>query len=562
MSSHYASKILTRDQLLTHLHHARREGKTIVQCHGCFDLVHPGHIRYLEFARRQGDVLLVTLTGDGGVAKGPWRPYIPERLRAENLAALAFVDWVYVDPHPTAEQILELVQPDVYVKGAEYQTSRDPRFLAERRIVEQRGGHLIFSSGDVIFSSTRLIGRMLDGDADTHGLELVCSRYAIEPVSLARLMDRWASLNVTVVGDVIYDRYVLCDVQNVAREAPMLDLVFLEERSFVGGAGIIARHAAALGAKTRLVTRLGQDEDSREVETVANKEGVAITGLRRALPLPRKTRFLAEDAKLFKLDESRHMPLDTVDEERLAAQIREAAQHSDLVIFCDFGCGLLTPSLLSNCLADVRRAAGAVTADVSGRRANLLNFREVDLLCPTEREARMVLNDFESGLGHIAWHILSRTQAKRLVLTLDRRGLVTFEPPGEGPLGEEPEPARLRSEAFASFATRNVDRLGCGDAMLAAGSLALAAGASLVQAAYVGNAAAALEIAAWGNVPIAAAELREWLRGRAEFQLRPPPLSGTGSNDAAAANDAVDSVPPPKTRKRRPRPIPVAAPVP
>ena len=116
MPSDFQRKIVDHDRLLEVVREARAAGKTIVQCHGCFDIVHPGHIRYLEFARRQGDVLVVSVTGDSDVSKGASRPYIPQELRAENLAALMFVDFVIVNTAPTAEGLLDRLRPDFYVK--------------------------------------------------------------------------------------------------------------------------------------------------------------------------------------------------------------------------------------------------------------------------------------------------------------------------------------------------------------------------------------------------------------------------------------------------------------
>jgi len=157
MSPSYQRKILCLARLLEVVADARRRGKVVVQCHGCFDIVHPGHVRYLEFARRQGDLLIVTLTADAAISKSTASPYIPEELRAENVAALELVDYVYIDPSPTAESVLDALKPDIYVKGAEYETSNDPRFLRERAIVEANGGRVIFSSGETVFSSTRPI---------------------------------------------------------------------------------------------------------------------------------------------------------------------------------------------------------------------------------------------------------------------------------------------------------------------------------------------------------------------------------------------------------------------
>ncbi|MFN9975696.1 MAG: adenylyltransferase/cytidyltransferase family protein, partial [Phycisphaerae bacterium] len=107
----------TREELLARRDIARREGRAVVQCHGCFDIVHPGHVRHLRQARSHGDVLLVSITGDESYQKRGGSPLIPQELRAENLAELDCVDWVFIDPDPTALQLLESVRPDVYVKG-------------------------------------------------------------------------------------------------------------------------------------------------------------------------------------------------------------------------------------------------------------------------------------------------------------------------------------------------------------------------------------------------------------------------------------------------------------
>src|SRR5438067_1557209 len=100
-------KILSRDALTTLRKHARETGKTLVHCHGCFDIVHPGHIHHLQFARSLGDILVVTVSADSHVNKGIDRPLIPDGLRAQSLAALECVDCVYINPHTTAAELLE-----------------------------------------------------------------------------------------------------------------------------------------------------------------------------------------------------------------------------------------------------------------------------------------------------------------------------------------------------------------------------------------------------------------------------------------------------------------------
>src|ERR1700742_2327459 len=115
MAAH--KKICDLEQLLYLRKEARQRGRTVVHCHGCFDIVHPGHIQHLQYAKSLGNLLVVTVSADTHVQKGVNRPLIPDDLRASSLAALECVDWVYVNPNPTSVELLEVLKPDIYVKG-------------------------------------------------------------------------------------------------------------------------------------------------------------------------------------------------------------------------------------------------------------------------------------------------------------------------------------------------------------------------------------------------------------------------------------------------------------
>lgn len=533
-------KIVQLEELTAALEAARTSGKSIVQCHGCFDIVHPGHVRYLEFARQQGDILVVTLTGDSEISKGDQRPYIPQELRAENLAALMFVDYVHIDPHPTAEQILSRIRPDVYVKGREYERSVDPDFLAEKSVVEGYGGRIIFSSGEIVFSSTDLIGRFSQCDQpQSDRLPLITSRHDITPVTVEALLSRFRDLRVVVVGDVVYDKYVFCDALGVATESPMLSLVQREERTYVGGAAIVARHIAALGASAFLLSAGGTGQRTAMVRDVLEAEGVESHLIEARPAIVEKTRFVADESKLFKVDCGQRLPLDSVAEREAARILEEQTRTADAVIFCDFGYGMITGSLLGRVLPTVRHNVGILAADVSGKAATMPNFRFVDLLCPTERELRTMLNDFNTGLSMAAWQLLDRTQARHLFVTLEKHGMVVFDRPSQD--RQSPQwSGRLQSEHLPSFAGYAVDRLGCGDALLAGATLSLAAGGSLMHAAYVGNAVAALEIAMLGNQPVDADRLREWFRSRPEL-----------AHKAEVPKSAAIYIPKPESRVRK-----------
>jgi rfaE bifunctional protein kinase chain/domain/rfaE bifunctional protein nucleotidyltransferase chain/domain len=506
-------KICTLEQLVALREEARSAGRTVVHCHGCFDIVHPGHIHHLQFARSLGDVLVVSVSADTHVNKGVNRPLIPDGLRASSVAALECVEWVYVNPDPTAVGLLERLRPDVYVKGREYERSNDPRFHAERDAVTRSGGRVVFSGADVVYSSTVLIGAL--GDADPFRDEKLArfrERHALSNANLRGLVRQFEGRRVLVVGDYVLDRYHFCDATGVAGEGPMLSLRSLREQDYDGGAGVVALHLAKLGARPVLLGALADDEESRQAEMRLAAAGVDVRCERERKDLVTKHRFLVDQTKLFKVDQGAPTPPDSQQSERLASRILEAADDASAVIFADFGYGVITAGLLDRVLPELRSRLPVLAADVSGKQGNLLRFKDVDLLCPSEREAREAQHDFDSGLGAVVWNLLNATGARQAIVTLGKQGLITFD------RNDRAAHERLRSEYIPALSNRVVDPLGCGDALLATASLALAAGGSLQAAAFLGAVAAAVATQQIGNPPVGADQILAQLRDHSTAQ--------------------------------------------
>jgi rfaE bifunctional protein kinase chain/domain/rfaE bifunctional protein nucleotidyltransferase chain/domain len=495
-------KVLSLESLISLREQARQAGKTVVHCHGCFDIVHPGHIHHLQYARSLGDVLVVSVSADPHVNKGHDRPLIPDDLRAQSLAALECVDWVYINPDPTANELLDGLRPDVYVKGREYAENCDPRFLSERDTVVRHGGRVVFSSGDVVYSSTALIGTLARPERfQDEKLARFRNRYNLGPAPLQNLLHRGRGKRVVVIGDYILDRYHFCDATGVAGESPMLSLRPIQERDYDGGAAIVALHLAGLGAQPTLLSALADDDLSGQIMMRLEAQGIDVQCHRGRREIVCKHRYLADQTKLFKVDSGSTTPGDAQLEGLLAAKVLSASEGADAVIFADFGYGMITAGLLDRVLPELRRRVPVLTADVSGRQSNLLHFRGVDLLCPTEREVREAQHDFGSGLGAVVWKMLKATNARRAIITLGKQGLVTFDGT------EQPLPSRLPSEYVPALAPHAIDPLGCGDALLATATLALTAGGSLEAAAFLGAVAAAIEVQEIGNQPITADQL-------------------------------------------------------
>lgn len=518
-------KLLTIEDLCAERERLRESGRTLAQCHGCFDLIHPGHIRHLKQAAKEADVLLVSLTADPQVGKGDGRPLFSESLRAENLAALGIVDLVVVSREPTAESLLERVRPDVYIKGREYESNEDPRFAAERRTVERHGGRVVFTSGDLVFSSTALIGAMTSGagegveaDPRYQALRRLRSLHDLSLETLAAHVDRMAGRRALVVGETIIDTYIACDRPEVASEGACLSLRPLERLSFDGGAAVVALHAAALGARPTLVTALPKGDQAESFRARMAAAGVTVRSVVSDAPMLEKQRFLVGDTKVMKLDLVAPVTLDASRRSQLHAMCHEvASEGTDASILVDFGHGMLTRRSIEALTALLRPLSGVLSGDVSGKRTALSAMRGADLLTPTEAELRDAVGDYDSSLSVVVWELMEASGARTIATTMGEDGLIVFRRTREA--RAEGWHSRVSGEHIPGLESFAVDTLGCGDALLATASLALAAGAGEIEACYLGAVAAALESRLPGNEPIGAAALVERLRWIDEGRL-------------------------------------------
>lgn len=488
-------KILPLDELVGLRDRLRRQGRRLVQCHGCFDVVHPGHIRYLKFARSLGQFLLVSVSADDVVEKGYDRPYIPQDLRMENLAALEFVDAVCLSEDAWAGPVLELVRPDVYVKGREYEYRDDPRFAREKALVEEYGGEVVYGSGDVVFSSTDIIERR----GESLGLvqdqrESYCRRHGVRLEELKRLVDAFSSLRVLVVGDPILDRYVFCESASVAQETPIISVAKVEDVDFVGGAATIASQMAALGAKVTLVTTTAADPLFEGYRQKLDARGVEVRLVpAEARPLFCKVRYVVGEQKLLKVNQGPPTPISTQVTDRVLRALDEELEDHDALVATDFGYRLFG-SRLTRGIAELAEARGRpYFADVStSGQANLLKFPRPRLVTPTETELRFALADMESGLVVVAAKYLEESGAGEVVVTLGPRGCISFTRPEEGE-------RRLRAAYLPALGQVTVDAVGAGDLFLSGVVLSSLAGAATPVGAYLGSSLATLGVTRMGN---------------------------------------------------------------
>jgi cytidyltransferase-like protein len=499
LSRRFAHKILSTQEVLSRVGAFPRE-KRVTMCHGTFDVVHPGHLRHLLYAKGKGEILVVSLTADRHISKGELRPHVPQDLRAANLAAYELVDYVIIDENPTPIENIRSLKPDFFVKGFEYTSgSPNPRTEEERLEVSAYGGQMIFSPGDFVLSSSRLI-RSAPPDIRFERLLSLMERYDISFDSLRSTVAGMREMNVCVLGDTIIDSYTRCSMIGGQTKTPTISVLFESLDHYVGGAGVVAKHLAAAGAKVNFVTMLGDDALGEFALADLEAAGIEVQAIVETnRPTTDKNAIVVDQYRLLKVDTLDNRPVGPEVVQKFQAAL--ATRSRDIQVFSDFRHGIFhkgsVAALTSGVPSDVLKVADS---QVASRWGNITEFMHFDLITPNEREARFALGDQDSNLRSLASLLYERAQCKYLILKLGERGSMTYK---------EDNPRDLGGYFLLdSFTTSPTDPVGAGDALLAYASLALRVSESIEQASILGSIAAACECEVDGNVPITAETVR------------------------------------------------------
>lgn len=528
-----ARKIMSLEAVAQELDRLRRGGRKVVQCHGCFDLLHIGHIKHLQAARRMGDALVVTLTPDRHVNKGPGRPAFPERLRAEAVAALDCVDFVAIDQEPAAAAAIRLLRPDYYVKGQEFESlSRPPARLAmEMEALQEVGGQMCFTHEEV-FSSTALLaalegaGRRPDRRADDDGVvsppaayspigrraldsalpeaarrfvDLFRTRHRVDDVlaGLAALRE----LRVLVLGEAILDEYRYCVPLGKSPKEAIVTTREVRQERHAGGALACANHVAGFCRAVDLVTVLGAEaSDERFVRSSLRSNVTPRFVIRPDAPTITKRRYLWEPelVKMFEVAVLEDAPLPAPVEAALLRDLAGALPGYDVVIVADYGHGFLGARAASALAEGARFLAVNTQANAANLGYNLITkYPRADYACIDEPEIRLALGERWGRVEELADALRARLGAAAVSVTRGRHGALTCGPDG------------VRWEVPA-LSHAVVDRTGAGDAYLSLTAPAVAAGLPLDLVGFLGGVAGALAIQVVGNrAPVAPADVRQ-----------------------------------------------------
>lgn len=480
---------------LKEIEELKKNGKKIVLCHGVFDLVHPGHIIHFQEAKKMGDILVVSVTAAKYVRKGPGRPYFDDEMRMKFLSEISCIDYVMLSEGYTVDDIIEVLEPDLYVKGQEYSKPEDDitgMIDVEMELVRKHGGDIAYTTGQV-FSSTRLINHALPALTNEvkEYMEKFHKKYTFADVKC--YFQKMQDLKVLVIGDVIIDEYIYCMVQGMMSKDMGYSARYKYTEQYMGGSLAVANHLASFNEHITLMSIVGQEEyiHSRILNELSDKMRLDLVYSPK-FPTIVKRRYVSLNEKreeVNKIFAINNLPVPMrIDEEtmnKFKQRLAEKVQQYDAVILCDFGHGLIDQEVMEV----LQRKANFLALNC---QTNSSNYGK-NLITKYNRADAFVLDQKELGLAFTNYQDEEKESLKKLAEHFGSKGWLTMGSKGaisvqNGELEECP-----------AFTLKVKDTIGAGDAFFALAALITAGGAPMEVGTFAGNIAGALAANIVGN---------------------------------------------------------------
>lgn len=424
------NKVLNINLLKKKLKQLKLNNKKIILCHGVFDLLHAGHIMHFQESKNLGDVLVVSLTQDKFVHKGPNRPIIKLKQRMEIISQLKCVDYVVANFKADATSIIKEIQPDIYSKGLDYKNNKvdfTRKILSEKKAVQNIGGKIYYTQSK-LFSSSKIINDLSINLNNTQKkyLDLTKSKIKSSQISFEKDVEKFKELKVLIIGEAIIDKYVFCEALGKSGKEPMLVMRDLESKKYLGGTLAIAKNISSYCKKVSVLTYLGSERSEIKFMKKNLPKNVELNYvIKENSPSNIKTRFV-DHINLTKLFGVYTIGADMIskkNEENLLKKLKKNIKNFDLVIVSDYGHGLITDKLRAYIMKNSKFLS--VNAQLNAANIgfhNIAKYKFSDLLIINENELRYEMRDKESNLNTLMINLTNKVKTRFLVVTSGKDG--------------------------------------------------------------------------------------------------------------------------------------------
>ena len=487
------NKIVSFENLIKISKLKRNQNKKIILCHGVFDLLHIGHIKHLQEAKTFGDILIVTITPDKFVQKGPNRPAFNTNLRLEALQALECVDYVSVNKWATSIQTIKHIKPHIYCKGSDYKHKENDitkKIYDEEKAVKSIKGSIKFTSTKN-FSSSNLLNNFvkIHSDKQRKYLNNITKKFSFKEIQ--KTLSKFFSIKVMVIGETIIDKYVFCEALGKSGKEPILALREIKIEEYYGGALAISNHLSSFCKSIKLLTMIGQKKEYKR-DIIKNKAKNISVDFFYKLNSPTivKKRFVdsINNNKILGVYEINDELINLKQQKSLETQLNKIKENIDHIIISDYGHGFISEQIAKKIIRKCKSISLSAQLNAANLGMHTINkYKKIETVVINEMELRQEMKDRNSQIKNLMKKLTQKIKIKNLIVTRGKNGSILYD--------------RINNKFIEcpAFASSVVDKVGAGDAMLSIISIALNKGIDKHLSLFLGSLAAAQSVESMGN---------------------------------------------------------------
>lgn len=455
---------MIHDSLKINLKKLKKKNKVIGLCHGVFDVLHYGHILHFNSAKKKCDYLIVSITDDKFIKKGPNRPIHNKLERLTFLKQIKSIDHVFVAKGDSAVDSINLIKPDLYFKGADYKDfkkDKTKKIIIEKKAVEKYKGKLVFTNEKQMSSSSIInkLGLSLENDQGLF-LNRIKSKFKLNDILF--LIENLKKIRTIVIGDMIIDRYIYGSIIGKSGKEPHLVSRYKAKEDYLGGAAAIANHLSDFVKDVKLISDFGNERDIFKFIKSKIKKNVNFKYLKNAQTTI-KTRFI-DSVSQYKLFGSYDFSdLKSINfKKKLSNKIELEIKKNDVIIVADFSNNFFDKNIINQIRKKKSFLAGMVQKNSNNLSFyNLNNLNNFDLICINEGELRSENKDNQTDIKKLAKKLAIKLKLKKLIVTRGSSGSILLD--------------NVENKVYAcpAFNLHPIDKIGAGDSMLAIASIML-----------------------------------------------------------------------------------------
>lgn len=473
-----------------------KKEKTILVS-GHFNVLHAGHLRLFKTAKELASRLIVAVESD--MIAGS-KAHLNEKLRFEAINEISIIDECFIMNDEITE-VINRIRPNFVLKGKEF----EKQFNLEKEALDSYGGKLIFNSGDTSFSSLDLITKEISLEGKIEIPKNYKNTHGISNSKLLRIIDNFKNLNVAVIGDLLIDEYIECDPIGMSQEEPALVVTPINQKKYIGGAGIVSLHAKSLGANVDFYTVTGIDDKAKYASKEIEKHNVNLFAFEDITrPTSVKTRFRSNGKSLLRVSTLKQHNISANIQSKIFSKIKKNFKKYQLVVFSDFNYGVLSSNLvekIGSLSSSKKNVFFIADSQSSSQIGDISKFKNMNLITPTEREARLATRNSQDGIVIMMEELRKNCNSDNIILTLGENGIIIQS----GEMGT----SNFYTDSLPAFNKNPIDVSGAGDSLLISSGLSLASGSTIWEAALIGSLTASIQVSQIGNNPINSKTLKK-----------------------------------------------------